>query len=57
MFLDIAFAFWSPSLGMQPGFYSLTPWSLVVAICFALLPDTDGIISVIARIGRGSKPD
>ena len=55
MFLDIAFGILVAILWDATGFYSLTPWSLVVAICFALLPDTDGIISVIARIGRGSK--
>lgn len=54
MFLDIAFGILVAILWDTAGFSPLTWWSLAVAICFALLPDIDGVVSAIARIGRGN---
>lgn len=53
MLLDIAFGILVAILWDVAGFHQLTPWVLAVAVCFALLPDADGIISAAWRMSRG----
>ncbi len=55
MFLDIAFGIVVAVLWDATGLLTLTKTSLITAIVFSLLPDLDGIISVVGRMMRRQK--